>query len=314
MALDGRGERVSRVSGQGQALKTTLVCGWLMIAGLLMAPGSAMAGMWTADAEHSMSDEWTSIAAGPACQLDPLDGLTNRVERVTRPVAQGRYAYRFEIVDGDSCIGPRTELANSSRDHLLYPGQEHWISMQAYFPSNYQLYAPVNHRTGLMQLKQVGSYDQYPAISVSNGSGYLCIYLDSRSNRVWDRHCGAGYYDLGRPARNRWVQLTFHILFEANRRGFVEVCGDLGDKRGYRRLRAVRHVATLVSDGTMVLPSLVRLGIYRSSLLQGTEDLYVDGFTVAGSRAQAERHAFGRVHQPTRKHRSVCMRSDDRHL
>jgi Polysaccharide lyase len=142
--------------------------------------------MWSADVEHSMSLEWTSLAAGLACEVVPLEGLTDRVQRVTGPVAQGRYAYRFEIRDGDSCSGPRAELANSLPDHLMYPGQERWISMQAYFPSNYLLYGAANYRTGLVQLKQVGISGQYPAVSVSNGSGYLCIYLDSRSNSVSD--------------------------------------------------------------------------------------------------------------------------------
>ncbi|MBV9309302.1 MAG: heparin lyase I family protein [Solirubrobacterales bacterium] len=236
------------------------------------------------------------------------------MQRVTKPVAQGRYSYRFEIRDGDDCVGPRTELANALPDHLMYPHQERWISLQAYFPNNYQLHGPANYRTGLMQLKQIGSYSQYPAISVSNGKGFLCIYLDSRSSRVWDRHCGAGYYDLGRPAKNRWVQLTLHIRFEGDRKGFVEVCGDLRNKQGYRRLRVLRHVQTLTKDGSDVLPSLARIGIYRSTFVRGTEDLYVDGFTVASDRPTAEKNAFGRVHQPTRKHRDLCMRSDDRHL
>jgi polysaccharide lyase-like protein len=281
---------------------------------LLMASGAAEARMWTSDAEHSMSQEWTSLATAPACEVAPLDGLTDRVQRVTRPVAQGRYAYRFEIRDNDFCVGARSELANSQSDHLMYPSQERWISLQAYFPDNYQLYAPANYRTGLMQLKQVGSYSQYPAISMSNGSGYLCVYLDSRSERVWDRHCGAGYYDLGRPARNRWVQLTFHILFEGDRRGFLEACGDLRDKRGYRRLTVLRRVQTLTKDGATVLPSIPRLGIYRSSRVHGTEDLYVDGFTVASGRATAEKHAFGRVHRRTRKHRALCVRSKHGHI
>jgi hypothetical protein len=100
-------------------LRGIISCGWLMIGVLLMASAAAQARMWTGDAEHSMSLEWTSIATGPACQLAPFDGLTDRVQRVTQPVAQGHYAYRFEIRDNDICLGPRTELANSQPDHLM---------------------------------------------------------------------------------------------------------------------------------------------------------------------------------------------------
>jgi hypothetical protein len=246
-----------------------------------------------AGAERGMGQEWSSVAAGPACGETPSDGLTDRVQRVTSPVVQGRYSYRFQIRDGDQCSGPRTELADARSSRLMRPGQERWISMQALFPNSYQLDAPANYRTGLMQLKQVGTYGQYPAITVSNGSGYLCIYLDSTAT-FSNKHCGWGYYDLGRPAKNAWVKLTFHILFEGDNTGFVEVYGDLRDGQGYRRLLALQNVQTLVDDGSSVLPSILRVGIYRSPMVQGTEDLYVDGLTVATDRASAETRAFGK--------------------
>jgi Polysaccharide lyase len=277
--------------------------------GTLATSAAADAMFWTGGAERAMGQEWASAATGDACNVTPSDGLTSRIQRVRSPVVQGRYAYRFEVQDGDNCYGPRAELADASSNRLMRAGQERWISMQAYFPNNYQLDAPANYRTGLMQLKQIGTYGQYPAITVSNGSGYLCIYLDSTAT-FSNQHCGWGYYDLGRPAKNAWVQLTFHILFEGDNTGFVEVYGNLHDGQGYRQLISLPHVQTLMDDGSTPLPSLVRLGIYRSPMVHGTEDLDVDGFTVATDRASAEANAFGRARarfalacRPLRPHR-----------
>jgi hypothetical protein len=277
--------------------------------GTLATSAAADAMFWTSGAERAIGQEWASAATGDACNETPSDTLTNRIQRVMSPVAQGRYAYRFQVQDGDDCYGPRAELADASPTRLMRAGQERWISMQAYFPNSYQLDAPANYRTGLMQLKQIGTYGQYPAITVSNGAGYLCIYLDSTAN-FSNQHCGWGYYDLGRPAKNAWIQLTFHILFEGDHTGFVEVYGNLRDGRGYRQLISLKNVQTLTDNGSTVLPSLVRLGIYRSPLVHGTEDLYVDGFTVASDRATAEANAFGRARarfalgcRPLRPHR-----------
>src|SRR5205085_2827738 len=44
--------------------------------------------------------------------------------------------------------------------------------------------------------------------------------------------------------------------------------------------------------GDPPLPSHARIGIYRNSLLRGTEDLYIDGYTAATDRTTAEANAF----------------------
>ncbi|MCW3016131.1 MAG: hypothetical protein JWO02_3223, partial [Solirubrobacterales bacterium] len=56
--------------------------------------------IWRADAERPLPDEWASMATSDSCaQLSrPTD---KRFSRVRFPVAQGSYAYRSEVRDGD---------------------------------------------------------------------------------------------------------------------------------------------------------------------------------------------------------------------
>lgn len=274
---------------------------------LAVAPGVAQAGIvWKADASRSAAAEWASTAApGSACAVAPADTSTSAVQRVRAPIAAdnstsvNRLAYHFQVSDGSDCYGPRAELGQgnpqnpSLGDRLFYPGQERWISFQAFFPNSYQLHAGNGYSSGLMQLKQIGTYG-YPAIGMANGDGYLCVYIDAMHDQQTSDHCGSGYYDLGKPAQNAWVKLTFHVRFSGSNDGFIEVYGDMGDGQGYRPLLPMIHAATSkLDEHGKPLPTQARIGMYRNPLIQGTEDLYVAGFTAATDRASAEANAFG---------------------
>jgi hypothetical protein len=258
--------------------------------------------VWSGDAEQPASAQWASSAAnGPACSAAPPDMSTADVQRVTfpYPVAQGRYSYHFQVNDGDDCFGARAELGQGNPpnprqpDRQFYAGQDRWISFQAFLPGDFQLDDPLGESTGLMQIKQQGA-DGKPALGIGNGEGDLCMYIDSTSYTHHSNHCGDGYYDLGQPAQSRWIKLTLHILFSTTSQGFVQVWGDLGDGRGYRLLLPRVYAPTMKADPTsgQPIPSQARIGIYRSLSITGTEDLYIDGFTVATDEQNAVENAF----------------------
>ena len=276
----------------------------LIGAGLAVAlpAGVARAAIvWTGDAEQPASEQWASAAAnGPACNSAPPDLRTASIRQVASPypVAQGQYSYRFQVSDGDYCYGARAELGQGNppnpRDPNRYfdAGQERWISFQAYLPDDYQLDDPLGESTGMLQIKQEGA-DGQPALGIGNGEGYLCLYLDSMVDEQFSPHCGNGYYDLGQPAKNAWIKLTLQVWFSTTHKGFVQVWGDLDDGNGFRLLLPRVDAPTMkaYSNGDPI-PSQARIGIYRSLSIQGTEDLYIDGFTVATDRASAEDNAF----------------------
>ena len=277
----------------------------LTLVGVLLAavmPTVARAGtVWTADAEQPAAHEWAeSSANGPACGVVPPDMNSSSIQRVSypSPVAQGKYAYKFQVSDGEDCWGERAELGQNNPTNpalpgrLFYSGQNRWISFQAYFPDNYQLDDTLGQSTGLLQLKQEGA-DGPPALGIGNGEGYLCMFIVSTWLTHYDPHCGDGYYALGMPAKDTWIKLTLHVYFSNTDQGFVAVYGDLGDGRGYRLLLPPVYAPTMKSSPTgTAIPSGARIGIYRQLQIQGTEDLYVDGFTVATSEASANANAF----------------------
>jgi hypothetical protein len=268
-----------------------------------MTPAIAHAGvLWKGDAEQAPSLQWAeSSANGAACGVVPPNMNTVAIQRVGSPypVAQGKYSYRFEVSNGDDCWGSRAELGEnnptspSMLNREFYPGQDRWISFQAYFPDNYQMGDQLGESSGLLQIKQNGAYGP-PALGIGNGYGDICMFIDSLWYQHYDPHCGDGYYALGQPAFDTWIRLTLHVFFSTTNQGFVEVWGNLGDGKGYRLLLSRIYAPTMKTDPTtgQPIPSGARIGIYRSDAITGTEDLYVDGFTVSTDEASANANAF----------------------
>jgi hypothetical protein len=244
--------------------------------------GSRAAPDWRADAERRWRREWASSSCASS----------NRIARVTAPRAQGRWAYRFEVRDGDDSYGERCELGQGNPRRHGFPvfdeGEKHWISWQVYLPDNYPIHT---HSWNVFtQLKQLGSLGT-PVVSmeVRNGRFHLMnsdTNHDSSDTRTkW----------TGRARRKTWVKFTLHVKFSPSASvGFMELFGDLGDGRGERRLTSRIHTYTMKTDGGRAVPSHARIGIYRDPSIRGTAQIYFDGYSIADSRVVAERSAFGR--------------------
>jgi fibronectin type 3 domain-containing protein len=127
----------------------------------------------------------------------------------------------------------------------------------------------------------------------------------SGNNNVWGSTAG-DIFDGNGPLTNggfalpkgKWIKTTWHIVFSADPAvGKLEVFGDLGDGLGMRTLVPLKDRATMKYrvDGVTMDPSHLRVGIYRNPLIVPTASLYVDGITVASTRAVAEATAYGVV-------------------
>jgi hypothetical protein len=265
----------------------------------LAAQAPAGAVLWKADAEAPIAAEWASSSSMPAAASPPAADPTRIAQNAFR--VQGKRSYRFEIRDGDDAYGERAELGQALptspgyENRIFYPGQERWISMQYYLPSDW---LPTDTWQTIFQIKPVSPGGGGPSIGLGAGSNRLMVYGNtnewgSTAGNIFD---GAGTlpgasYPL---TRGRWIRLTWHVVFSADPAvGSLEMFGNLADGKGMRTLVPLRRRATMkYLDGVMD-PAQLRVGIYRDPDLTQTESLFVDGITVASSRAVDEANAFG---------------------
>jgi hypothetical protein len=251
--------------------------------------------IWTADAERPMRAEWTSVSTQTHCQdLTSQSPVDERVSRVTTPTAQGRYAYRSTIQDGDDCDGERAEvgqgnpLSESGEHRLFREGQDVWISWQMRLGPTFPLDAQTWQ--SVVQLKQLGSLGT-PVVNVDAAFGQWRLNV-ADGNGVSD---GGRTLWAGPATRETWAKFTLHVRFSPDpARGFIELYGDLADGLGLRPLLVRTPTWTMKRDPQTgeAVRSHVRLGIYRNPEISGSAEVFYDGLTVATTREAAERNAF----------------------
>ncbi len=261
----------------------------LAIAALLLLCGvqtASAAVVWMAGAERSLLEDWANFSCADA----------SRISRVESPSAQGRYAYRVDLHDGDDSFGERCEMAMGSPTKAGFPvfssGEESWVAYQVYlpvgFPSDGYKYNEIT------QFKQVNDLCA-PALSLHVEEDQLQLFR-SADNRG---SCGGEPVWTAPVKYGRWIKLLFHIGWSSEPSGgFVEVFGDI-DGGGLYRLMPRTAMFTMKTDPLgRTLPVGARLGIYRDRAIAGDATAYFDGFTIATDRASAEQGAFGSVAAP----------------
>jgi hypothetical protein len=215
--------------------------------------------------------------------------------------AQGTRSYRFEIRDGDDAYGERVELGQGmpggsfGDPRWFYAGDERWISMQYYVPTDWP---SQNTWATVMQIKPTTPGGGGPDIGLDMGRNRMMVYgnsnvFGSAEGNVFD---GNGPLASGSYALNRghWIKLTWHVVFSADPAvGSLEMFGDLADGLGTRTLVPYHTRATMKYLNGAMDPVHLRVGIYRDPATTGTASLYVDGVSVATTRAAAEANAFG---------------------
>jgi hypothetical protein len=252
--------------------------------------------IWTADGERPVAQEWASScaqgASGPGDGVAPPDTSSPRIERQDSVVAQGRYAYAITVVPGDRCHQERAELSqgNPSRpsfdDRLFQQGDDRYISFQVRLGSNFDL--NVDTWRLVAQLHQQGNLGT-PPLSLDVERGEWVLY---KTDANVDSHDTIALWHA--PAtKERWVKFTLHVRFDADpERGELELWGNPAGGELKSLLPSTRTY-TMKKDATgAAVPVHARIGVFRNAGHFGTETVYYDGFTVATTRAAAEKSAF----------------------
>jgi Polysaccharide lyase len=248
----------------------------------------------------------------------------DRVKRVKHPVAQGKRAYRIRLQDGDESYGERCEfgMANSGPADidrvggsrvLFHNGTESWIAQQIMLDANTFSFCKTKcwfpHDGGLVQqLKQTGACGT-PANGIATRDlPRVGVVLEHRNSAEND--CGnATMRSLWRVPirRGQWVKILQHVRWSVDPTiGYVAtwINGQAvqpslqgKSKRVTRAGDEVRiHTWTLKhGPGVDRLPQCLshpcahlRNGVYRDPRVRGDSIVYVDGTTVATTRAAAE--------------------------
>jgi hypothetical protein len=263
-------------------LRTLLITLLLAIAACASLPtGIASAHvLQTADAEHSLDQDWASTSCASA----------SRVKQVTSPVAQGKRAYDVSIHDGDYSFGERCEIGMGNPSRAGFPlfqqGDERWISFQVYIPDEYPI--DTKNWNVFFQIHQQGDGGCPPlALHIENGQYKLFNSARNtyvlQTSEIWSA-----------PAqRNHWAKFTIHLMNSTDdNKGFVEMFGDL-DGTGMKRLmdKTYTHTMTKYPNG-QPMTNHARVGIYRDPAIKGNAHILFDGFTISTDRASAEDNAF----------------------
>ncbi|MEA2420914.1 MAG: hypothetical protein QOF55_13 [Thermoleophilaceae bacterium] len=247
------------------------------------AGGASAKVLQTADAEHTLNQDWASTSCADA----------SRVKQVTSPVAQGKRAYSVSLKDGDYSWGERCEIGmgNPGRPGfpLFHEGDDRWISFQVYLPDDYPI--DTHMWDVFFQIHQEGD-GGCPPISLLVRDGQWEMENTTRNTyvlntrKIWSA-----------PAqRNHWAKFTLHIKNSPDDSvGFVELYGDL-DGNGVKPLleRTYTHTMTKYANG-QAMTNHARVGIYRDPQIRGDAHILFDGFTISTDRASAEGNAFAGV-------------------
>jgi hypothetical protein len=243
---------------------------------------------------------------------------------VRRPAAVGKRSYRIRLREGDERYGERCELAMANTKPaaidrvggprvLFQNGTETWIAQQIMLdPKTFAFCGTecsLDYDGGLVQqLKQVGACGTPANGIVARDLPDTGVVLEHRNSAEND--CGNDTMkSLWRVPvkRGRWIRILQHVNWSLDEdTGYiatwvngrpVEPSLD-GTRQRVTRFgdevrihtwtlkdgRGVDHVAQCISQPCAHL----RNGVYRDSKVHGDSVVYVDGTTVAQTRAAAE--------------------------
>ena len=187
----------------------------------------------------------------------------DRITTVSSPVAQGRYAARFEVRNGDNPIGygDRAEL---SIDTMDAEGQERWYSWALMFDNNFPARGGAWHVVTQWH-------------STQNGQPPIGLYAENDTLRlqVWPKN-GDGS-NAGRPItvwsspirRMQWYRLQMHVKWSGSDSvGSVQLWVN-GQPAGQRT-----QIRTLYPG----YRNYAKIGYYREAGHPQTGVVYIDDF------------------------------------
>jgi len=210
-----------------------------------------------------------------------------RITVVTRPVAQGRYAARFEVQKGDVAApgagsGNRSELLARRQDaNGVWPesaGTERWYGWTTLFPRRYPI---VGGWQTFMQWKNRGA-----------GAGPVAMGVRKKRIQLQVKRRGGPATRLwkGPLERGKWQRFVLHVKWSPNpREGFVELW-----RNGKVVLRRTHRATMYLEPDGSPTPNYLKQGLYRSSGILPPQVVYHDGMRVGQSYADVAPTAPGR--------------------
>lgn len=234
----------SRAPGRSGIAAVTSV---LLLVGLLASSASAEGGgvIWRGDFETGDLSQWSKTQ-----MVSP-----DRLQIVSDPVRQGRYALKTTVRSGDDPIG-----ASGNRNELVIAGIDRTGSERVYrwntlFPEDFQS-ADTWHL--FTQWHHDGS-DGSPPVEFFVWGETIFLRVDGED--VWSTPL----------ERGRWLEFVFKVKWARN--GWVELYYN-------GELALPRTSASTLYEGQGVY---LKQGLYRDASVNQTQVVYHDGMTVADS-------------------------------
>ena len=221
---------------------------------------------WIGDFETGNLNQW-----------DRLQRVAeDRITVVTDPVAQGRYAVRFEVRQGDNPLlrhtGDRAELVRRAWEgegdervyqwDTLFPLGFPKVLAGAGDPYPFQLFGQWHHEglTGTPPVYFLAFGDRIGLATHALGS-------------TGEYHAGPIHWQAPMD-RGKWHHFKLHVRWSANpARGALELWHD------GKLVLPLAHVATLQPGQR----NYWKVGLYRSRRIQAPGIVYQDGFRVLGT-------------------------------
>ena len=216
---------------------------------------------WQGNAETGNLSQW--------CHAHTV--TPDRIQVVTGPVKQGKYAYRFELRDGDNIFGTERVVLSQGPEPCGHPlelnGQEKYYGWSVYLPSNFPVY------TSWSQVMQFKAHD--------TGSPPLQLALNDNQWRLTYRPTASSsnLVKWSTPAvRGRWERFVAHVKWSTDPNvGFIEFW--------YNGTKVVPlfKTSTIHFLNGQPVPNHVAIGHYRDAAISSNVILYHDGFTVGST-------------------------------
>ncbi|TMJ98180.1 MAG: hypothetical protein E6G67_01025 [Actinobacteria bacterium] len=209
--------------------------------------------VWRGDFDTGDFSQWSEIQA-----------LPGRVTIVTNHVRQGKYAARFELRSGDQ-VTRRGERAEISKITDESAGQESWWAWSTYFPAN-RFFVETDGTVIFTQWHDPPPYFGKPPVlfGVQNSAGVNYLFVSVRGGDA--RAPTVKTWRLGDLQMSHWYDFVFHVKWESDRTGLVELWLD-GTK-----VVPLTHIPTLYQGK----PVYLKQGNYRHPF-DKTSVLYQDG-------------------------------------
>ncbi len=256
----------------------------LAVLGSAAAPSevgaSARAGLlWWADAETGDLSQWSNHSY--SCRVDGViyhdrERCGNRIRVVSSPTSgpESRYAYRFEVRDGDYSEfgGERNEVKQTDEDKQYPRGSERYFGYSVLLEDSFPLddQGVENDWSALSSWKTIETH----------GSGPAALNMQTGDDLLSFKHASPPAYYLSRSPleRGRWQHFVVRVKFDPDpESGFVEVWKD-----GARVLPKT-YASTLEPMNGYADPAYSKVGYYRNEDIGGASAVYIDDYRVGTS-------------------------------